>query len=188
VLSRETLTNRQRSFHMLRLLKFSVVLLATLFVAVQFVRPERVNPPAGAERALSAHVQVDAEVSGILRSSCMDCHSHQTVWPWYSNVAPVSWFVADHVKHGRKHLNFSDWARYDEREADEMLDGICQTAKGGVMPLNSYTLLHHEAKLSAAEVDALCVWSRQERQRLAAAHSARAGRETKLDRGALGRR
>ena len=173
---------------MLRLLKFSVVLLATLFVAAQFVRPERVNPSASEDRALSAHVQVDGEVSGILRSSCMDCHSNQTVWPWYSNVAPVSWFVVDHVNHGRRHLNFSDWARYDEGEADEMLDGICRTAKGGVMPLSSYTLLHHEAKLSAAEVDALCDWSRQERQRLAAAQRERAGAGTRLDRGALGRR
>ena len=173
---------------MLRLLKFSVVLLAALFVGAQFVRPERVNPSAVEERSLSAHVQVDAEVSGILRSSCMDCLSNQTVWPWYSNVSPVSWFVADHVRHGREHLNFSDWARYDEREADEMLNGICKTARGGVMPLGSYTLLHREAKLSAAEVDALCDWSLRERRRLAAARDAREGTGTTLDRGALGRR
>ena len=173
---------------MLKLLKFSIVLLALLFIGVQFARPERVNPAFEQARAIEAHVHLNREVEAILQRSCKDCHSNQTVWPWYSNVAPVSWSVVDHVNHGRKHLNFSDWARYDATEADYLLSDICKTAKHGTMPLASYTLVHRDAKLSAGDVAALCDWSQQERERLASARHARQSSNPKLDMNALGRR
>ncbi|HEX8852239.1 MAG TPA: heme-binding domain-containing protein [Pyrinomonadaceae bacterium] len=154
---------------MRKLLKFSAVLLCALFAAAQFVRPSRVNPPSDEGRALAAHVRVDERVEAILKRSCMDCHSNRTSWPWYSNVAPASWFVADHVRHGRQHLNFSDWARYDRTEAAHLLSDICRTAKRGTMPLASYTLMHRGARLHAADVAALCEWSQRERERLASA-------------------
>jgi hypothetical protein len=109
------------------------------------------------------------EVAGLLERSCDDCHSNRTDWPWYSRVAPASWFVVDHVNHGRQHLNFSDWARYDDHEAGEMLEQICIEAKKGAMPLDSYTLLHGDAKLSPADIKTLCDWTNGERQRIASA-------------------
>ena len=80
------------------------------------------------------------EVAGVLNRSCMDCHSNRTDWPWYSNVAPASWFVVDHVNHGRRHLNFSRWGQYTRRDRLSLLNQICATTKGGSMPLGSYTL------------------------------------------------
>ena len=109
------------------------------------------------------------EVAGLLKRSCMDCHSNRTEWPWYSNVAPASWFVVEHVNHGRSHLNFSRWGEYDRREATDLLDGICGTAKGGSMPLASYTLVHRGAQLKPADALTLCQWAGEEQDRLVAA-------------------
>ncbi len=153
---------------MLKVLKAASVLLFLLFAGVQFVRPERANPTAAAGQSLEEHARVPPEVAGVLKRSCMDCHSNRTDWPWYSNVAPASWFVIDHVNHGRRHLNFSRWGEYSRRDASELLNGICATTKGGSMPLDSYTLVHRSARLTPADVRTLCAWAGEEQLRLAA--------------------
>jgi hypothetical protein len=173
---------------MRKLLKFSFVLLFALFAAAQFVRPARVNPPSDAGRALAAHARMDERVASILKNSCMDCHSNRTSWPWYSQIAPASWFVADHVNDGRKHMNLSEWSGYDREEAAHLLSAICRTAKHGTMPLGSYTLLHRRARLSPQDVAALCEWSHSERQRLASAPSATGEMYAPLDMDARARR
>ncbi|HEX8189004.1 MAG TPA: heme-binding domain-containing protein [Pyrinomonadaceae bacterium] len=151
------------------LLKVAAALFVLLFAGAQFVRPGRVNPPGAAGRSLEEHARVTPEVAGVLGRSCMDCHSDRTDWPWYSNVAPASWFVVDHVNHGRRHLNFSRWGDYDRRRADYLLNDICRTARSGFMPLDSYTLVHRGARLSPADVKTLCDWAGEERRRLVAA-------------------
>jgi hypothetical protein len=148
-------------------LKGAAAILFLLFAGVQFVRPARVNPAGVAGQSLEEHAHVPPEVAGVLKRSCMDCHSNRTDWPWYSNVAPVSWFVIDHVNHGRRHLNFSKWGEYDRREANNHLRDICRTAKSGFMPLDSYTLVHRGARLSTADVRTLCAWAGEEQNRLA---------------------
>lgn len=150
-------------------LKLAAVVLAALFAGLQFIRPARTNPTAAQGQSIESHVRMTPEVAGLLERSCDDCHSNRTDWPWYSHVAPASWFVIDHVNHGRTHLNFSEWARYDAAEAAEMLDQICIEAKKGAMPLDSYTLIHRDAKLSPPDVKTLCDWTSSERQRIAAA-------------------
>ena len=149
-----------------KVLKIAAASLLLLFAGAQFVRPERVNPPAVAGQSLEEHARVPPEVAGVLARSCMDCHSNRTDWPWYSNVAPVSWFVIDHVDHGRRHLNFSTWGEYDRWEAVELLNGICATTKGGSMPLGSYTLVHRGARLAPRDWQTLCKWAGEEQERL----------------------
>ena len=111
--------------------------------------------------ALESRVQVDPEVATILDRSCADCHSNKTRWPWYSHVAPVSWFVIDHVNHGRSHLNFSEWGRYDPFEQRDLLRETCLMVKTGAMPLSSYTPMHAGSKLTPKEVTLLCRWSNE---------------------------
>ena len=152
---------------MKKIIKISVIALALLFAGVQFVRPSRVNPPEAEGRAIEAHVRLTPEVASVLRRSCMDCHSNRTEWPWYSNVAPASWLVAEHVDDGRRHLNFSDWARLNRGDAGFMLGLMCKEAQTGSMPMPSYTLLHREAVLSASDVRTLCDWTVAESARLA---------------------
>jgi hypothetical protein len=154
---------------MLKVLKAAAVLVLLLLAGAQFVRPERDNPPAAVGQSLEESAHVTPEVAGVLNRSCMDCHSNRTDWPWYSNVAPASWFVIDHVRHGRRHLNFSRWGQYNRRHRIELLHGICATTKGGSMPLSSYTLIHRSARLAPRDRQTLCAWSGEEQDRLLAA-------------------
>ena len=102
---------------MRKLLKWAGIALMGLLAGSQFIRPARTNPPTHSEESMEAYVQVPGDVASVLDRACRDCHSHETQWPWYSNTAPVSWFVIDHVNHGRKHLNFSDWNHTDRHLA-----------------------------------------------------------------------
>jgi hypothetical protein len=147
-------------------LKRVVIALAVLFIAAQFVRPSMTNPAVDEGRTLRARAQIEPEVYAIMERSCNDCHSNKTSWPWYSQVAPVSWYLSNHVAEGRRELNISDWARYDNNRAMRKLDAICEQVKEGEMPMKSYLLLHPSAKLSDADRQALCDWANRERARL----------------------
>lgn len=147
-------------------MKALVVVVVCLFAAAQFKRPARTNPPIDHAQAIEAHTQMKPEVASILARSCNDCHSNRTAWPWYTNVAPVSWFVTEHVDEGRRRLNFSDWGRYDQRKRNKRLQEICEEVESGAMPLSSYTPLHRYARLSPEDKKALCDWAAAERARL----------------------
>jgi hypothetical protein len=149
-----------------RVLRWLVVIFACLFVLAQFSRPARTNPVVDQSLALEARMQVSPLVSAIIERSCSDCHSNKTRWPWYSNVAPVSWLVADDVNEGRQNLNFSEWGRYTKRDTDGLLKQICQEVKAGAMPLSIYTPLHPGSKLSDEDKGILCDWASAELQRL----------------------
>src|SRR5262245_24151983 len=135
-----------------------------LFIGPQFVRPDRTNPPSPAGGSLMS--KMTPQVAAIVDRACRDCHTNDTRWPWYTSVTPTNWLIANHVQHGREHVNFSTWAAYDEDEQDKFLGGICSLPKRGRMPLPSYLFIHGEAKLSDADVAALCAWSEKMRDML----------------------
>jgi hypothetical protein len=120
----------------------------------QLVPVDRSNPPVRSE------VQAPPEVQAILRRACYDCHSHETRWPWYSHVAPVSWLVAHDVHEGRGDLDFSDWPRVDFEAQDLQLADIRKQMEKKKMPLAQYLLLHPDAKLSDADRAAIIAWTR----------------------------
>jgi hypothetical protein len=134
---------------------------AGLFLIAQVIRPARTNPVQDQSLSLESQLKIDPKVSGILERSCADCHSNNTRWPWYTNVAPVSWFVIGHVNDARRDLNFSEWGKYDKRRQSRRLDQMCALAKSGDMPLSSYTPLHPGSKLSGDDISALCGWTNQ---------------------------
>jgi len=135
----------------LKFAKYALVGLIVLLGGAQFVRPDRANPPAARPYPID-----DPAVESILRRSCFDCHSNETKWPWYSNVAPMSWQIAHHVDDGRGHMNFSDW---NDEKAAKRLDEICEEIREGKMPIKGYALLHPDAKLGVADKDTLCTWA-----------------------------
>lgn len=149
-----------------RVLKWLFLILVVLLVAAQFVRPAKTNPAADPSLSIESHVQVTAAVASIFDRSCNDCHSNKTRWPWYSNVAPVSWFVIDHVNEGRGDMNLSEWGKLDRNRQRHRLEDMCEMVESGEMPLSSYTPLHPGSKLTQADVKELCDWSSSERQRL----------------------
>lgn len=132
------------------------VTLAVLVIGIQFVRPARTNPVVDPARALSALHPFPAEAQRVFERACRDCHSNETRWPWYSHVAPVSWFVIDHVNHGRSHFNYSDWAKYPPEDRTQLLKHSCELARKQDMPLGSYLWMHRSARLSSADVEAIC--------------------------------
>lgn len=138
------------------------------FVVSQFFGPAKTNPATDSSQSLESRMHLPPHVTAILDRSCNDCHSNKTRWPWYSNVAPVSWFVINHVDEGRQNLNFSEWGRYTQRDVDGLLKQICREVKAGAMPLSSYTPLHPGSDLSAEDVKILCEWTDSERARIAA--------------------
>src|SRR4051812_28292081 len=96
-----------------------LILLLVAFIGIQFVRPDRTNPPAAPAASLAT--AAPPAIRTVLDRSCGDCHSNQTRWPWYSNVAPMSWMVASHVHDGREHFNYSEWTAYPSDDQDKFL-------------------------------------------------------------------
>jgi hypothetical protein len=136
----------------------ALVMIGAAF-AIQIVRPARTNPPTDPARTLTTVADVPAGAHDVLVRGCQDCHSNDTRWPWYSNVAPISWFVIDHVNHGRRHFNYSDWAQYDRDRIPGLLKDICELTRKGDMPMSSYLWLHPDSRLTDTDVTVLCEWT-----------------------------
>ena len=133
-------------------MKKTLIGLVIIIVILQFIPVKRTNPP------ISWDINAPANVSGILRTSCYDCHSNETRWPWYSYIAPVSYFIASDVNEGRKRLNFSEWDKYDEQKKAKKLDGIIEMVEEGEMPLSMYTIIHKDAILDTVRINILKEW------------------------------
>src|SRR5260370_6441448 len=103
---------------LVRISKWVVIVIAAVLLAIQLFRPARTNPPVDEYQTIFARTQMTPSVAAIFNRSCVDCHSNKTVWPWYTNVAPVSWFITNHVNTGRRLLNLSEWARLDRDRQD----------------------------------------------------------------------
>ena len=131
-------------------------LLAVGLVGIQFIPVVRSNPPVLAE------IEAPEEVLTIFRRACYDCHSNETVWPWYSYVAPVSWLVESDINVGRGNVNFSEWNEYSQKLQNLKRYKIGEEVDEGEMPLWYYLPLHSEAKLSQADIDLIISWSDDE--------------------------
>jgi hypothetical protein len=151
---------------MKKALKITALVLFLAFVGIQFMRQARVNLPIVLERTLERNAQVPNEILQIFQKSCNDCHTNQTNWRWYSNVAPMSWGMVDHVNEGRAELNFSEWASYETIRRRRKLRDICEQVQTREMPLNQYVWVHWDAALSDAEIKTVCDWTEAERARL----------------------
>jgi len=144
--------------------QWALAVVLILLIGAQFVGANRTNPASKPDASLLK--KAPPEVRAILDRSCRDCHSNDTRWPWYSQLAPVSWMLASHVNAGRDRMNYSEWSTYDSDDQDKFLSGMCSLPKKGRMPLPSYLWIHRDAKLSDADVKTLCAWSEKMRDTL----------------------
>jgi len=129
-----------------------------IFIGIQFVP---MDVPADIPTKAKNELEAPDAVISVLKRACFDCHSNHTTFPWYSNIAPVSWFTKHHVEEGREHMNFSTWAEYDDEKKLKFLDKIPKAIKSK-MPLPSYLLIHKEAKLNDADKALLTKWATDE--------------------------
>lgn len=143
-------------------MKKSLIILVLIVGLMQLIGIEKSNPPTDP----AAELKAPEAVTSLLKKSCYDCHSNETTWPGYADVAPVSFFVASHVEDGRKALNFSNWKNIPKDIKIRRLQRSIQTLHNGMMPLSSYLWLHDEAKLSADEKMSLDSWFKAELDRL----------------------
>ncbi len=113
-------------------------------IAIQFIRPDFHNPKVNEEVALTT----DTKVMSVLKTSCYDCHSNETKYPWYHNVAPMSWVMSNNINSGRKALDFSNWVNIDEKVKLERLQRAKQLVNNELMPKSEYVLMHKNAILN----------------------------------------
>jgi len=135
--------------------KYILVGVAVFLVAAQFFKIDKTNPPVVAEQDFIEIENPSADISTRLMSTCYDCHAHTTTYPWYTDVAPVSWWVKRHINLGREKLNFSLWGSYTDNEKAHKLDECVEYTSKGWMPLGSYRWMHPEANMSDADRVAL---------------------------------
>ena len=130
------------------------------FILMQVVRPEQYNPPIDPAQTIEAQMHVPADVAGILHSACRDCHTDATVWKWYGNIAPFSWLLIADVNSGRNKMDLSQWIKLSRAQQEDRLKGMCDEVQSGGMPLWYYRPLHPEARLSDADKQKLCDWTK----------------------------
>jgi len=150
---------------MSRTKKILIAVLAVLII-IQFVKPEKNSSTLDSPNDIFAHYQASDHIKQMIHTSCYDCHSNNTTYPWYAEIQPVAWWLADHVKEGKSELNFSEFATYTAKKGDHKLDEFIKMLKEGEMPLQSYTLIHGDAKLTAAQIAELTNWAEQLRAQI----------------------
>jgi len=140
-------------------MKKAITIIAGLFILIQFIRPAKNDSSAPTPLSLKACYGLPDSVEQVLKVSCYDCHSNHSDYPWYDRVQPVMWFVTYHIHGGKSHLNFDEFAAYPVKKKEERLKGIVKTLQLNAMPLNSYTWIHRNARLSAAQKQMVSDWA-----------------------------
>jgi len=135
-----------------------LVLVVTLIV-IQFVRPPKNLSSQSSANGISEHFTVPDSVQSILRRSCYDCHSNNTVYPWYAEVEPVGWWLNSHIENGKRHVNYDEYASYRPIRQFIRFRDLIEQIKRDEMPLPSYLIIHRYAKLTPVEKDLLVQWS-----------------------------
>lgn len=142
------------------------IAIIVLFIVIQVFQINKTNNLVNEQTDFIAVTQTNPEVATILKNACYDCHSNQPTYPWYTSVAPVSWWIKNHINEGSKHLNFSIWQTYTVKRKDHKLEECVEMIEEGEMPMNSYTWMHPEAKLTDAQKQLLIDWFKAEKAKL----------------------
>jgi hypothetical protein len=133
--------------------KVGVWILVAVLAVAQAIRPAKTNPPARMDTSL------DPAVKPVLRRACYNCHSNETVWPWYSNVAPVSWLLASDVQDARIKVNFSEWETYPTDIQGHKRFKVGEEVEEKAMPPWYYSMMHRDSRLSAEERARIKSWA-----------------------------
>ena len=131
------------------------LIIGIVLIGIQFIRPSKNDTTEISKN----HIQnVPSNIQKILKTSCNDCHSNHTVYPWYNDIAPVSWFLASHINDGKEHLNFDTWTAYNEHQKEHIIKDLKKVIKKNQMPLSSYTIIHKNAVLTDKDKKDLLEW------------------------------
>lgn len=147
---------------MKRSAKFVGLLFIVVLIVLQFFQPEKNQGSDTQENDLLLVTSVPDSLASVLRKACYDCHSNHTEYPWYSRISPVSWYLDKHIRQGKEDLNLSEYGLLEKADKIGALSDIYDALEAGTMPLQSYLLIHQDARISQEEIDALIDWTDQE--------------------------
>lgn len=137
-----------------------LLVVAIVLIVIQFIHPTKNQQANILDSDITKVRSVPEDVQQLLKTACYDCHSNNTVYPWYNNIQPVAWWLNKHVNNGKKQLNFSEFGAYDEKKAKHKLHELVETLEKNEMPLFSYTIIHKDAKLNDAQKKIIIDWAK----------------------------
>jgi len=137
--------------------KLAVITLS-IIVVMQFFTIDKTQADTDPTKDFIAMTQPDEHVITMLKTACYNCHSNETTYPWYANIAPVSWWIKGHEEEAKEHLNFSVWGDYSLKQQDHKLEELYEEVEEGEMPLPSYTWVHADARLTGEQKEQLITW------------------------------
>lgn len=143
----------------MKIVKIIAIILLVAFIVIQFIPSKLNESDAKSEARLTSLYEVPQEVEKVLATSCYDCHSNNTEYPWYNKIQPVAMYLSSHVEDGKRHLNFSEFGNYSLKKQKKKLKEVSHEVEDGEMPLSSYTLIHWDAGLSEADKELLIDWA-----------------------------
>ena len=148
------------------LVKTGAGFIVLLLIVIQFFDTDKNIAAVPSENVIEKHYHVPNHVQGLLKTSCYDCHSNTTAYPWYNNIQPVKWWLADHVNSGKRHFNFDEFNSYSKEKKLKKLDEVAETIREGEMPLTSYTVVHQNAKLSDIQKSEIEQWVKEAKKQI----------------------
>lgn len=147
-------------------MKKTILSIAIIFVILQFFQIDKTNPVVDESKDFLKTQNTPQAIASIIKTSCYDCHSNESNYPWYSNLQPAGWFLKNHIDEGRKELNFSTFADYELKKQDHKLEECIELIEKNEMPLSSYTIIHTQAKLDETKKNQLIEYFKKTRTEL----------------------
>ncbi len=139
-----------------------------VFIAIQFIQPARNEGGQTLSTDITKTYNLPENVLTIFKSSCYDCHSNDTHYPWYSNIQPIGWLLANDIRNGKAKLNFSEFGSCSRRKQKSKLREIEMAMHDGTMPLTAYKLMHKPARLTKDDRAIIMDWARKTKDSLTA--------------------
>jgi hypothetical protein len=149
-------------------IKKILLALLIIFIVIQFIQPVRNKSGQVLSTDFGKVYAVPGNVQAVLQNACYDCHSNNTMYPWYANIQPMAWVMARHIKNGKDKLNFSDFGSYTSRRQISKLKGIANQVKDDEMPISSYKWMHKNANLTKEEKSLMMDWMNKKADSLTA--------------------
>lgn len=143
---------------MIKALKILAIVALVVLIGIQFIPTSRNQSNVVPVTDFISIYNPPKEITSTLRTSCYDCHSNNTAYPWYNKLQPVAWYLEDHIKQGKEELNFNEFGDYSDRRKKSKFKSIISQVEKDEMPLDSYTLTHRNAKVSNAEKELIITW------------------------------
>ncbi len=137
--------------------------LIVILAIIQFIKPAQNRASEQQPNSITIKYPATEVVKNALAVACNDCHSNNTRYPWYASIQPISWFLADHVKDGKRHLNFDEFLTYEPKRMDHKLKELIESQEEGWMPISSYTFIHKDALLNADQKKAILDYAKEVR-------------------------